>query len=529
MAKQKSGEFSISLFWKILLAILIVGVLPILLIGSTSSTAIRETGNTSQEVAVTELDNKSIEALYIRANQISSEVEALLAVAVQDVHYASLLSPSLNAYLPFYESRVGELWYATGSPDIPDENRAQMPVYREMTYIDANGQEVIRIVDGALVPVSELRNVTDPLNTTYKTETYFSETKNLQGNAIYVSPVMGWHVTTSAQPAKAEDATTSQFAYADYEAVIRFSAPVFSNDGDFQGVVVLTMDYRHIMEKTNHIYPITEEVVWPDYASGNYAYMLDYEGWVVAHPRLSILRGLDTTGNLLPTWTQDTISERLPFNMLTSDIKKESVDISSAILAGNDGHIQSYNQKEVLKADVFIPIYFSHGVYEESGVFGGVVLSQNIENVEKAGEISKNIIEEAVVKIQQDTMWIGGIAFIIFIITAVFVSRSIITPVRQLTEAARIMEAGELDVNMIKDLLERKVKDEVSELARVFKQMAEAVQLRERRLREEVQELKIQIDIKKKDEDVNKIVESDDFKALKEKAKAMRAQRQDNK
>ena len=38
------------------------------------------------------------------------------------------------------------------------------------------------------------------------------------------------------------------------------------------------------------------------------------------------------------------------------------------------------------------------------------------------------------------------------------------------------------------NLLERKVKDEVSELARVFKQMAEAVLLRERRLREEVQE-----------------------------------------
>ena len=362
MAKKQTGEVRISLFWKILLAILIVGIPPLLLISYNSLTAIKRTGDTAQAVAATELDNKSIEALYIRANQTVSEVEELLDLAVQDIHYASLLSPSLKAYLPFYESRTSELWYATGSPDAPDENRTQMPVYREMTYIDANGQEVIRIVDGALVPVSELRNVADPSNTTYKTETYFSETKDLLENEIYVSPVMAWHVTTSAQPAKAEDATTSQFAYVNYEAVIRFAAPVYS-DGKFAGMVVLSMDYRHIMEKTSHTYPVTDEVVWSDYASGNYAYMLDYEGWVITHPLFTILRGLDESGNLLPTWTKDTISETLPFNMLTSDIKEEAIEISSAILAGNEGSIQSVNLEGALKADVYIPIHFSHTHY----------------------------------------------------------------------------------------------------------------------------------------------------------------------
>ncbi len=521
MTKNQANEVRISLFWKILLAILVVGILPLLLISYNSSNAILRTGEEAQDVAIKALDNKSIEALYLKAHQASSEVEALLEIGVQDVRYASLLSPAVEAYLPFYESRSGELWY--------QEGRVETPLYKEMTYIDADGQEIIRIVEGVQVPENKLRNVKDAADTTYKTETYFSETKDLPENKVYVSPVMAWYITESAQPAKAVDASTSVSAYADYETVIRFATPVFNNYGEFQGILVLSMDYRHLMEKTNHIQTTTDEVAWPDYASGNYAYMLDYEGWLTAHPNLVTLRGMDGAGNLMPTMTLETISEYLPFNMLSSDIKKQAVEISSAILAGNDGVLESENLEGALKVDVYVPIHFSHGVYEETGIFGGVVLSQNVLNVEEAGEISKGVINKAVAEIQGDTIWIAGFSIIIFILAAVFVSRSIIDPVRQLTDAARIMEEGELDVNILKRLLERKVKDEVSELARVFKQMAEAVQLRERRLREEVQELKIQIDVKKKEESVNKIVESEMFQRLREKAKVMRAQRRDNK
>ena len=75
-------------------------------------------------------------------------------------------------------------------------------------------------------------------------------------------------------------------------------------------------------------------------------------------------------------------------------------------------------------------------------------------------------------------------------------------PIRKLTDAARIMEKGELDVDTLDQLLQRRIDDEVGELTRVFKQMAEAVQLRERRLKEEVIKLRIQIDTKKRDEEV---------------------------
>ena len=107
----------------------------------------------------------------------------------------------------------------------------------------------------------------------------------------------------------------------------------------------------------------------------------------------------------------------------------------------------------------------------------------------------------------------------------VLVSRNITDPVSKLTEAARTMEKGEVDLDLLASIGQRRTEDEVTALTRVFKQMAEAVQMREKRLREEVQALRIQIDEVKKNEEVDKIVQSEVFKNLQEKAAVMRARR----
>jgi hypothetical protein len=526
-ADTPDRRIRLSLFWQIFLATLIAGVVPLLLISYNSTTAIEETGSTAQDVAATELDNKSIEALQVRAKETTKQVSALLAACVQDALYVSHLDPTYETYLAFFNSRTSGLWIQTGSQENPQETIKTVPLYREMAYIDKTGQETLRIKDGVPTPEEQLRFVADPANTTYLTERYFARAKALPAGEVYVSPVMSWYVTMEAQPAQAIDAATSPFEYPDYEAIIRFAAPVYGDNGQFQGVVVLSLDHRHVMEKVNHIYSVSGEVAWPDYASGNYAYMLDYEGWLIAHPNLATLRGLDENGELMPTQTKATLDQNLPFNMRSSDIKEQAIEISSAVLAGEEGNTRSVNLEGALKADIYVPIYFSHGVYGENGIFGGLVLSENVQNVEKAGEISKNIINEAVNQIKGDIIWIAGLSLIIFIVAAVFVSRNIINPIGQLTEASRIMEKGELELGMLNRLLQRRVEDEVTELTRVFKQMAKAVQLRERRLREEVRVLRIQIDEAKKQEEVDKIVKSEIFRDLQEKAQAMRERRRE--
>jgi hypothetical protein len=87
------------------------------------------------------------------------------------------------------------------------------------------------------------------------------------------------------------------------------------------------------------------------------------------------------------------------------------------------------------------------------------------------------------------------------------------------------MEKGELDVDTLDNLLDQRIDNEVSQLARVFKQMAQAVQMRERRLKEEVRDLRIQIDKVKREDEVKKIVETEFFEDLQSKARALRQQR----
>ena len=532
---QNIRRIRLSLFYKILLASFVAGLLPLLIIAYRSVVAIMETGNTAQSVAARELDQKSIDSLQVRAAQTAERISALLNQSVQDTLYISRVAPDQQVYLSYYFSRQGTLWYESGTPQSSTTVYRPTPLYREIAYIDATGQEVIRIRDGNLVSGADLRNVSDPANTTYLTETYFAEASRLSRNQVWVSPVMAWFATNPAQPAQAVDAGTSRFEYAKYEAVVRFAAPVRDSAGRLEGVVVLSLDFRHVMEMVNHIQSITGEVVWPDVASGNYAYMLDYTGWLVAHPDLTTLRGLDENGNLMPSRMAATTDEEmpLPLNMLLSDFGQSKPDtptrannISSRVLNGESGYLEGKNRQGAFKVDIYVPIEFDYGVYARGGYFGGIVLSEAVQNVEAAGKISSEVIASEVKKVLWDVAWIVGLGLLFLFITTVLVSRNITEPVSLLTEAARTMEKGEVDMDLLERVTQRRVEDEVTELTLVFKQMAQAVQMREKRLREEVQMLRIQIDESKKKEEVDKIVQSEVFKNLQEKAALMRARRQ---
>jgi HAMP domain-containing protein len=517
----------LSLFWKILLASFVAGLLPLILIAIRSVVAIQQTGQTAQDVAANELDTKSIDALTVRAQQTTLNISKLLRDSVQDTLYVARLEPDADSYMNYYTTRTGELWYETGTADAPVEVTENVPLYREMAYVDASGHEVLRIVEGELVSEDALRNVADPANTTYKTETYFAEAGALPVGEVYVSPVMAWYVTLAAQPARALDVDTSRFEYHKYEAVVRYATPVREADGKLKGVVVLSLDYRHVMELVDHIQSTSGNVVWPDLASGNYAYLLDYEGWLIAHADMATMRGLDENGMLMPTRTKATGDQLLPFNMITSDQKPTANTIANAVLAGKSDYLRSLNRQGALKVDIYVPIHFEYGVYKANGYFGGLVLSENVLNVEKAGEISRSIIQGAVSKVLWDVSWIVGLSIIFLIAAAVILSRNINQPISKLTDSARLMEKGELDVDALDQLMERRLEDEVTDLTRVFKQMAEAVQLREKRLREEVQMLRIQIDERKKAEEVERITESETFKDLQARAQVLRQRRKD--
>jgi len=86
--------------------------------------------------------------------------------------------------------------------------------------------------------------------------------------------------------------------------------------------------------------------------------------------------------------------------------------------------------------------------------------------------------------------------------------------------AAVALEAGRYDPRSLDEVGRRQ--DALGQLARVFQRMANEVQAREQRLKQEVQELRIQIDQVKKARQVAEITEAEYFQQLQESARRMR-------
>lgn len=99
-----------------------------------------------------------------------------------------------------------------------------------------------------------------------------------------------------------------------------------------------------------------------------------------------------------------------------------------------------------------------------------------------------------------------------------------IDQVKQITDAAAAVEASVFQPVMLEEATRRG--DELGQLARVFSKMAAQVETRERRLRQEVQRLRITIDERRIDEQVTAITDTDYFQELQRAADQMRSRTQ---
>ena len=519
-------RFRVNLFWKIFLATLIASLVPVLLVTYQSSNSINEFAIDAEKKASELLDEKSVDAVMERGQGIAAQVESLLNIAVQNTLTLAELEPDSETYQAFSNRWQREITYLDKTSGKRRIYRVNFPLYREITFINTTGQEQIRIVDEVPVPQDKLVNVSDPANTTYGNEKYFSETIKLANREVYVSPVTARYVTFQKGLEETSSVENSAFAFINYVGLIRFATPVYNEANELQGIVVLSLDHRHVMELVNHVKSLDEYVPWPDYDSGEYAYLVDYEGWLIAHAKLTNMRGLDERGELMPSLGTVEREGPLPFNMILGEIvKPESKEIADDVLAGNSGTLKNYNLQGALKVDAYVPIKFNHGVYKQSGVFGGVVFSESLQNVEEASNAFAGIIENTRRVFQSALIQTTIIGVIVLISAVVLVSRNITVPIVQLTGEAHAMEKGEYDVKALDLLLGRRIEDEVTDLSRVFKQMAKAIKLRETRLKDEIRQLRIEIDEQKKQEEVRRVIESESFQQLQAKAATLRARR----
>lgn len=99
-------------------------------------------------------------------------------------------------------------------------------------------------------------------------------------------------------------------------------------------------------------------------------------------------------------------------------------------------------------------------------------------------------------------------------------ARRVTGPVEQLTAASAALESGTFQPEMLAGVA--RSTDQLGRLARIFQEMAREVQSREVRLKQQVQQLRIEVDEARKAKQVAEITESDYFKQLRSQASDLR-------
>jgi signal transduction histidine kinase/CheY-like chemotaxis protein len=241
------------------------------------------------------------------------------------------------------------------------------PLYLEMTYVDPAGNERIKATTSDQMD-GKRKNVSNPLNTYVKAETYFEELKNLKPGEIYVSDVIGAYVksrligmyTPENAAKRGLEFRPEEEAYAGrenprgrrFKGIIRWAAPVVRG-GRITGFVTLALDHDHIMEFVDHLTPMAERYVeMPSAYEGNYAFIWDYQCRSICHPRHHSIVGFNPdTGEPEIPWLEDRIynewqASGLPYTEYIRDVpvfqaqsraRKPAPELTAAGLVGLDG------------------------------------------------------------------------------------------------------------------------------------------------------------------------------------------------
>ena len=359
-------------------------VIPLSLMAFLIANGMFKLGVTIKERTVNVLDSKVQEDIKARAVNASNEVASFLMECNKDLQIATIIPSTEAVYKQFVSENKKPVW-------VKIDGKIQqllIPLYKEMTLTDKNGNEQIKIVDGQVS--KKLVNVSNPANTTYKNEVYFAKTKNLNKGEFYVSPVEGYYVDKTAFEKGKR-----------FDGIVRFATPIFNQSG-FAGIITLALDYRHLAEFTDHLVPTQAERVFETQAStGNYAYMVDNRGFMISHPSDFHIVGLNHDGTIVPTLSAQNAAELAKngteaLNMFQLGFLDPNIfKITKEAAQGKSG-VLMYKFGGINKFVAYAPIKFYASNIPAPTGFGWIGLGLEVEKYnEAATKLSQNIEKES--------------------------------------------------------------------------------------------------------------------------------------
>lgn len=330
------------------------------LLFNQSKDIIQNTANLSIEDSIKNLDKKSQESLEKISYEIANKVAEFLYERDKDILLLSKLELNQKILENFYDAKNknitvhGEYYYddktneyktdeqlkkeqrANTKANLKDNekefnyidplvfNVKSIPIYKELSYFDLTGKEIYKV---SSINPNKL-DLSNKKNTYVNSETYFEEINKLKENEIYVSDVIGEYVSSKIigtftkekakkagiefEPEKSGYAGIENPLGKRFDGIVRFISPVYKN-GLKTGYVSMALDHRHIREFTDTSNPTGNSVKQniSDARLGNYAFMWDYEGKNISHPRDYSIVGYDkNTGQRVMPWLSADLAQK---------------------------------------------------------------------------------------------------------------------------------------------------------------------------------------------------------------------------
>lgn len=140
-------------------------------------------------------------------------------------------------------------------------------------------------------------------------------------------------------------------------------------------------------------------------------------------------------------------------------------------------------------------------------------------------ELNQSEASQAARQLALSMLLAGLVLAAVITVGVILLARHITRPILAIAEAAGNLGNASFEHGDLVRIARRE--DEVGLLTRAFQKMASQVHAREQRLKQHVQELRVEIDQVKRERHVNEITESDYFQELQDKAKQLRSRMSD--
>jgi transcriptional regulator with PAS, ATPase and Fis domain len=457
------SKIRLNIFFIILFVLTVFAGAPIFILTDQSFSNLDRSREILKETINTTVKEQNVKLYKTQAEDLSKRISDFLIARETDLKDFVSLSHSPELYLEF--SKNNARWV--------NSSKEYKPLYKEIALIDESGQELIKIENDQLVPRDQLKNVSNPKNTRYSCETYFYDTKK-SSSGIYVSRLASWYVSRQEQLNHEKK----------FDGVIRFSKKLKNPEGKFDGICSIALDAIHLLDFID-FRDIPKGLLVDRYKTGSYNYLVDDEGWIIAHQKLWDIKGFDREGNLVEALTDKTPQWKfdaglIPINLLKMDWRLKDYDtqepMSSVIGRVRRGETVITTMKSmgihkeadaIVRTRAYAPIFYSTEPYKQYGIFGITMVGTSLQDFNDNSEILASQLAEINSHSKRRIYYMALIIFVAALFFSYLIARWISRPMNKLASTLVSIGKGEYSVAPINSPIEEinVLSGEVLELA----------------------------------------------------------------